>query len=99
MTVNNCSERLSALLQSSPGDQELQLHILYRKGQSERSKIAFFEKLTNITGKEEIKEIVQGSGIIVCSTTLDSVRSLAELPEIDWIDLESKAPIEELIDF
>lgn len=96
--MNNLSKRLSALLQSSSGDAEVKLHILYRKGLSESSKIALFKRLCNITGKEEIKEIVQGSGITVCSTTLESVRSLADLPEIDWIDLESKAPIEELID-
>ncbi len=96
--MNNLSKRLSALLQSSSGDAEVKLHILYRKGLSESSKIALFKILSNITGKEEVKEIVRGSGIIVCSTTLESVRSLADLPEIDWIDLESKAPIEELID-
>jgi len=98
MKVDKFSERLTTILQASPEDEEIKVHVLYRKNLSEQSKIALFQQLTNIIGKEGIKEIMHRSSMLICSMNVKAVRSLANQTEIDWIDLESQAPIEELLD-
>ena len=38
------------------------------------------------------------SGIVYCSTAIATVPAIAELSEVVWIDIDSEAPIEEVLD-
>ena len=43
-------------------------------------------------------ELLPGMGMILCHVTARAIRELAELDDVEWIDLDAKASIEELID-
>ena len=96
--MSKLSDRLSGLLPRSAGDEEILLHVLLRKGLTEQERVNVLERLSHIAGSQEIEEVMRGTGIIVCPVPLKSVHAIAEMSEVDWIDLESEAPVGELCD-
>lgn len=92
------SDRVKKLVASDSLEQEVHLHVLIRRDVSGRAKEELLERLAQLAGAGRIEEIMKGSGILSVSTKVQHIPRISAIPEVDWIDLDSTAPDEELCD-
>ncbi len=92
------SEKLQAVLDANDNVRELNLHIMLKNDLSRESAAAFAEDLSKLATDEKAVEVLSGSGIILLSATADTVQKIADRPEVLWIDIDSSAPLENLLD-
>ena len=96
--MGKISEQLARFLQSSPEGMEATIHVIHRRELNEAEKEAFLHKLAETTEQKPIQDVMPGSGVLIVRTAAQTIPSIADLPEVDWIDLESEASLGDLLD-
>ena len=93
------SEPLQRLIASEPDSaRAVHLHLLVRRGLDREQLPTLLARLADETPGVEIGEVLGGAGIVLVQAPLRSVHALAAAPELEWIDIDSEAPLESLLD-
>ena len=95
---DKASKRLSSLLTSEAPDTEVNLHVMLRDDLSAAGVKKLLNKLTAIVPDKGSLESLSLSKMILCTAPLSAVQSILKLPEVVWVDVDSEASLESLID-
>ena len=96
--MNKLSDKLAALIESEDPSAEVNLHVMLQKDLARDSAETVIDSLSQLaTDKDEFK-VFPLSGIVTLRGTLESVEKIATNPNVVWIDQDSEAPMEELLD-
>lgn len=96
--MNKLSEKLAALIASEDPRAEVNLHVMLQRDLEDDSTQALVQNLEQLASDRNQVKIFPLSGIVTLRGTLDSVEKIAENPNVVWIDQDSEAPMEELLD-
>lgn len=96
--MNKLSEELTRLITTGNPTSEVNLHVMLHRD----LKLDEFESLVNTlqqlaTDPNQLKAFPL-SGIVTLRGTLAAIQQIAGNPNVVWIDQDSEAPIEELLD-
>lgn len=96
--MNKVSDKLAELVSSEDPGTEVNLHVMLQKDLDSNRAKAIVDNLTELaTDKEDVK-LFALSGIVTLRGTLQSIKEIAGDPNVVWIDQDSQAPMEELLD-
>ena len=95
--MEKVSKKLQALLESEAPDKEVNLNVIVRRDLGGDRLAELAGELADIASDKQSVEVLP-SGIVLMRGTLGAVKRLAQNPAVDWIDKDTEAPIEELID-
>lgn len=95
---DKASKRLSSLLTSEAPDKEVNLHVMLRDDLSAAGVKKLLNKLAAIVHDKGSLESLSLSKMVLCTAPLSAVQSILNLPEVVWVDVDSEASLESLID-
>ena len=96
--MDKVSDKLSALIESQEPEKEVRLNVLLRRGLDRDRIAALADELANLAPDRAHVEILPASGMVLLDGTLGAVERIANHPAVQWIDQDTEAPIEELLD-
>jgi hypothetical protein len=96
--MKKTSAKLDALMTSERPDQAVPLHVMLSRDLPPRTARAVVQELTRFATSPRQVDYLPASGIVVFPVRMDRIADIARLPEVTWIDLDSEAPLEELLD-
>ncbi len=96
--MEKVSDKLSALVESQEPEKEVRLNVLLRRDLDRDRVAALADELANLAPKRSHVEILPASGMVLIDGTLGSVEQIARHPAVQWVDQDTEAPIEDLID-
>lgn len=96
--MKNVSDKLTALVASAPPDQKVTLQVLPREDLDRDGLQALARDLSRFAVDEKGVEVLPAVGIVMLTSTLGAVEQLAGHPDIVWVDKESEARLEDLLD-
>lgn len=96
--MDKVSDKLSALVESEEPDKEVKLNVLLRKGLDGDRVAALADELATLAPDTSHVEILAASGIVFMNGTLGAVERIASHPAVQWVDQNTEAPIEDLLD-
>ncbi len=94
--TDKISSRLSRLIEVGQDDEPVDLSVLMERNLPEQTIKASVEKLEQLGGVKI--EYVPISGTLHCRVRLGQAKSVEQLDGVEQVDIESTAPIEELLD-
>jgi hypothetical protein len=92
------SDKLASLVASEAPDAEVNLHVMLRDDVSADDAQRVVKKLGALATDPSSVESLSFSNMVFCTVPLSAVQSITKLPEVVWVDVDSEASIEELID-
>jgi hypothetical protein len=96
--MERVSDKLAALIDYEEPDKEVRLNVLLRRGLDREHVAAVAEEFANLIPKPSHVEVLIASGIILIDGLIGMVPRIAEHPAVEWVDLDTEAPLEELVD-
>lgn len=93
----NVSPRVQDMLRTRSADTPVELHVMLRADVPSLQVQKIAERMQKVAACSGV-EILMRTKMILCSTALGSVPKIAELPETFWIEINARAPVEELLD-
>jgi hypothetical protein len=94
----NISPRLRQLAQTLPPEESLRLHVLLRRDLPAGAVERAADQIRQLAAPSPGVEVLPRSGIILCSAPATKVGVIAALPDVAWVDRDSEAPLESLLD-
>lgn len=96
--MNKVYDKLASLIASEDPSTAVNLHVILQKNLTQGSTEALIQNLSQLaTDKDQVK-VFPLSGIVTFTTTLDSIERIAGNANVVWVDRDSEAPLEELLD-
>ena len=96
--MEKVSDKLSALVETEEPEKEVRLNVMLRRGLDRDHVAALADELANLTHDRSHVEVLSGSGMILLDGTLGAVERIAGHPAVQWVDRDTEAPIEDLVD-
>lgn len=96
--MKNVSDKLASLVAVGPPEQEVNLQVLPRENLDGDGLKALARDLARFATDEGSVEVLSAVGIVTLTGTLGAVKQLAGHPDIVWIDKDSEATLEDLLD-
>ena len=96
--MEKVSDKLSALVQTEEPEKEVRLNVILHRGLDRDRVAALADELANLTHDRSHVEVLPGSGMILLDGTLGAVERIAGHPAVEWVDHDTQAPIEDLLD-
>ena len=96
--MKNVSDKLASLVASGQPDQKVTLQVLPREQLGREGLKALARDISRFAEDEKGVEVLSTVGIIILTGTLGTVESLARHPDVVWVDKESEARLEDLMD-
>ena len=96
--TSKLSQRCQDVLQGEETQRLYGLHVMLKPGIDSVVVEQTVARLAGLVTDPESLRSWERTGIVYCSTSIDTVPAIAELAEVVWVDIESESPIEELID-
>ena len=96
--MDKVSDKLSALIESEEPEKEVRLNVLLRRGLDRDRVAALADELANLTPDHAQVEVLPASGMVLLNGTLGAVERIAGHPAVQWVDQDTEAPIEDLLD-
>lgn len=96
--MGKISGKLAALLRHQPPETQVDLHVMLQRGLEPSDVQTLFSDLSKLTADEAAPEYLAASGIVLLSSVLGNVQAIANLPGVIWVDADSRANMDELID-
>ena len=94
---NKVSARLSSLLATGGPNEEQLLHILLKRDLKPREVQATLNRLSQYTDGQA-PEFLARSHMAFGRIPLARVPQVAAMPEVEWLDVDREAPLENLLD-
>jgi len=96
--MEKVSDKLSALVETEEPEKEVRLNVMLHRGLDRDRVAALADELANLTHDRSNVEVLPGSGMILLDGTLGAVERIAGHPAVEWVDHDTEAPIEDLLD-
>ena len=96
--MKNVSDKLASLVASGSPDQEVTIHVLPREHLDRDGFKALARDISSFAADEKGVEVLPAVGMIILTSTLGAVERLARHPDIFWVDKDSEANLEDLLD-
>ena len=96
--IAKLSQRLNSLLASEPNDRLCSLHVMLKPNLDRNASEVAYRRIGELSEKKDSVKPLPRFGIVTCTTSFSSVADIADLDDVVWLDLESEAPIEDLLD-
>ena len=99
VTVDKISPEVSRLIRTAPAETPVRFNILLRHGSGSESLQHLVRDMDGGATKFAADvRLVPSAGMVLCTLPLGAVEQVSHLPDVVWIDAESRAPIEDLLD-
>lgn len=85
-------------LAAGPSSDPVDLAVLLRRDLDPRAIGAVVDRIRGLADSPDHVDFLEPMGIVLCRAAPQMALVLAELDDIEWVDLESTAEAEELID-
>lgn len=96
--MDKVSDKLSALIQSEEPEKEVRLNVMLRRGLDRQDIAAVADEFANLAPDSSHVEVLPASGMVMLNGPLGVVERIASHPAVQWIDQDTEAPIEDLLD-
>lgn len=96
--MDKVSDKLSALIESQEPEKEVRLNVLLRRDLDHDRIADLADELANLAPEHAKVEVLPASGMVLLDGTLGTVERIANHPAVQWVDQDTEAPIEELLD-
>ncbi|MCA1591078.1 MAG: hypothetical protein LC754_00145 [Acidobacteria bacterium] len=96
--MGNVSDKLSDLVKSDEPEREVSLNVMLRKNLDREKVAAVAEELARLSADKKPVEVLSAARMVLMKGKLGSVRAISEHPGVEWVDHDTEAPIEDLID-
>jgi hypothetical protein len=96
--VNKLSDHLLRLLASSPPQEIVTIHVLLKRGLSHQEADHALSQIKELANNQDSIDYLALSDMILCDVKFESIREIDKLSQVVWIDTESEAPLETLLD-
>jgi hypothetical protein len=96
--MDKVSDKLSALVESQGPEKEVRLNVLLRRGLDRDRVAALADELATLAPDTSHVEILAASGMVLMNGTLGAVERIAGHPAVQWVDQNTEAPVEDLLD-
>lgn len=96
--MEKVSEKLSALVEAEEPEKEVRLNVMLRRGLDRASVANLAEELAGLTPGGASVEVLPASGMVLMRGTLGAVERIAGHPAVEWVDQDTEAPLEDLLD-
>jgi hypothetical protein len=96
--MDKVSDKLSALVESQKPEKEVRLNVLLHRGLDRERVAALADELAHLAHDGAHVEVLPASGMVLIDGTLGAVERIAGHPAVQWVDQETEAPVEDLLD-
>ena len=96
--MDKVSDKLSALIESQEPEKEVRLNVLLSRDLDHDRINALADELAHLAPEPAHVEVLPASGMVLLNGTLGAVERIANHPAVQWIDQDTEAPIEDLLD-
>lgn len=96
--MEKVSDKLSALVETQKPEKEVRLNVMLRRGLDREHVAALADELANLAHDHSHVEVLPASGMVLLNGTLGAVERIAGHPAVQWVDHDTEAPLEDLID-
>ena len=96
--MEKLSQALKTLIDTPDPPAQVSIHILLDGEMSAQDTETVITAIKAHLADEESFELLRRMKIVLCSTSVDGARKISELPGVLSVDLDSSAPLEELMD-
>jgi len=96
--MDKVSDKLSALIKSEEPEKEVRLNVMLRRGLDRDRVAALADELANIAADSSHVEVLPVSGMVMLNGPLGAVERIASHPAVQWVDQDTEAPVEDLLD-
>lgn len=96
--MDKVSDKLSALVESQKPEKEVRLNVLLQRGLGRDRVAALADELASLAPDNSHVEILPASGMVLIDGTLGAVKRIASHPAVQWVDQDTQASIEDLLD-
>lgn len=92
------SDRLQAMLSSAKGDILVTVNVMLETNLTASQAESLANEVAAHVAEADNCEYLSNMKIVHCDVPLQTIRQLADLEGVVWIDLESHAPLEAIMD-
>jgi hypothetical protein len=96
--MEKVSDKLSFLIDSERPEKEIKLNVMLRKDLDSESLSTLTSELAELATDKESLDVLPALGILLMKGTLGAVEHIAKHPGVEWVDKDTEAPIEDLLD-
>lgn len=96
--MEKVSKKLQALVESEAPEKEVDLNVMLRRGLDDERVAELVGELADLAADRQSVELLPSSGIVLMRGTLGAVERLTRNPAVEWVDKDTEAPVEELLD-
>jgi hypothetical protein len=96
--MDKVSDKLSALVESGQPEKEVGLNVILRRGLDRARVTELAREIAGLSPGDASVKVLPAPGIVMMRGTLGSVGRIADHPDVQWIDQDTEAPIEDLAD-
>lgn len=96
--MGKVSDKLALLVASRDPGTEVNLHVMLQKDLAKDSTETLIDSLSQLATDRNDVKMFPLSGIVTLRGNLESIEKIAQNPNVVWIDQDSEAPMEELLD-
>ena len=95
--MDKISDKLAALLESDALHSEVNLHVMLKRDLEGDRTRALIQQLEELATDKRVR-LFPLANIVTLKGRLDSIKQIAGNPDVVWIDQDTEAPMEELLD-
>jgi len=96
--MEKVSDKLSALIASEAPEKEVKLNVMLRQDLDAESLDALTSELADLATDKKSFDVLPASSILLMKGTLGTVERIARHPGVEWVDKDTEASIEDLLD-
>ena len=96
--MGEMSRRLQAVLSHGQDDELATVNVMLEAGLTHSQAESVVKEIAARVADQSDFEYLAKMKMVLCTVSLGTVRQLANLRGVIWIDLESRAPLEEIMD-
>ncbi len=96
--MSEMSDRLQAMLSRGQDDTLVTVNVMLEAGLKPSQAESVVKEIAACVADQSDFEYLANMNMVLCTASLRAVRQLAKLSGVIWIDLESRAPLEAIMD-
>ncbi len=96
--MKKVSDKLSALIASETPEKEVKLNVMLRKDLDRESLAALTSELADLAADKESVDVLPISCVLFMKGKLSAVQHIANHPGVEWVDKDTEASLEDLLD-
>lgn len=95
--MDKVSDKLASMVAEKPAQTRVRLNVMVKRGLAPARLKSLSETIAKPPGSQG-PEFIPISGMLCVESSLDDVVRIARHADVEWVDVEATAPVEELLD-